>query len=55
MVNIKHIKPSSSITFTNKNHFDITLNYTYILLNYMRIQAPYTLTGIIHIYILLVR
>ena len=39
----------------NKNHFDITLNYTYILLKYMRIQAPYTLTGIIHIYILLVR
>ena len=55
MVNIKHIKPSSPITFMSKNHFDITLNYTYILLNYMRIQAPYTLTGIIHIYILLVR
>ncbi len=55
MVNIKHIKFSPSITFTNKNRFDITLNYTYILLNYMRIQAPYTLTGIIHIYILLVR
>ena len=55
MVNIKHIKPSSLITFTNENRFDITLNYTYILLNYMRIQAPYTLTGIIHIYILLVR
>ena len=55
MVNIKHIKPSLSIIFMNKNHFDITLNYTYILLNYMRIQVLYTLTGIIHIYILLVR
>ena len=55
MVNIKHIKPSSSITFITKKRFDIALNYTYILLNYMRIQALYTLTGIIHIYILLVR
>ena len=55
MINIKYIKTSSTITFTIKNHFDITLNYTYILLNYMRIQTPYTLTGIIHIYILLVR
>ena len=55
MVNIKHIKPSSPITFMNKNHFDITLKYIYILLNYMRIQAPYTLKAIIHIYILLVR
>ena len=39
----------------SKKYFDITLNYIYILLNYMRIQALYTLTGIIHIYILLVR
>lgn len=39
----------------SKKHFDITSNYIYILLNYMRIQVLYTLTGIIHIYILLVR
>ena len=39
----------------SKKYFDITLSYIYILLNYMRIQVLYTLTGIIHIYILLVR
>ena len=43
------------ITFRIKIYFDIALSYTNLLLNYMRIQAPYTLTGIIHIYILLVR
>jgi len=28
------------ITFVIKQHVDIALNYTYIVLNYMRIQAP---------------
>lgn len=36
-------------------HFDITLSYANALLNYMRIQVLYALTGIIYIYILLHR
>ena len=43
------------ITFRIKIYFDIALSYTNILLNYMRIQALYALTGIIDIYILLNR
>ncbi len=35
--------------------FDIALSYINIQLNYMRIQVLYTLTGIIDIYILLIR
>ena len=43
------------ITFRIKIYFDIALSYINILLNYMRIQALYALTGIIDIYILLNR
>ena len=43
------------ITFVIKQHVDIALSYIYIVLNYMRIQAPYALTGFHHIYILLTR
>ena len=43
------------ITFRIKIYFDIALSYINILLNYMRIQALYTLTGISDIYILLNR
>ena len=43
------------ITFRIKTYFDIAFSYTNILLNYMRIQALYALTGIIDIYILLNR
>ena len=43
------------ITFRTKTYFDIALSYTNTLLNYMRIQALYALTGIIDIYILLNR
>lgn len=43
------------ITFRIKIYFDIALSYTNILLNYMRIQALYALTGIGDIYILLNR
>ena len=35
--------------------FDIALSYINTPLNYMRIQALYTLTGFHHIYILLTR
>ena len=45
----------TSITFRIKIYSDIALSYTNILLNYMRIQALYALTGIIDIYILLNR
>ena len=45
----------TSITFRIKTYSDIALSYTNILLNYMRIQALYALTGIIDIYILLNR
>ena len=43
------------ITFRIKIYFDIALSYINILLNYMRIQALYALTGISDIYILLNR
>lgn len=43
------------ITFRIKIYFDIALSYTNLLLNYMRIQALYALTGIGDIYILLNR
>ena len=43
------------ITFRNNIYFDIALSYTNLLLNYMRIQALYALTGFHHIYILLTR
>ena len=43
------------ITFRIKIYFDIALSYINILLNYMRIQALYALTGISDIYILLIR
>ena len=46
---------SKLITFVIKLHIDIALSYIYIVLNYMRIQAPYALTGFHHIYILLTR
>ena len=45
----------TSITFRIKIYFDIASSYTNALLNYMRIQALYALTGIIDIYILLNR
>ena len=48
-------RTTTLITFRIKTYFDIALSYTNILLNYMRIQALYTLTGIIDIYILLNR
>ena len=43
------------ITFRIKIYIDIALSYINTLLNYMRIQALYALTGIIDIYILLNR
>ena len=43
------------ITFRIKIYFDIASSYINALLNYMRIQALYALTGIIDIYILLNR
>ena len=43
------------ITFVIKLHIDIALSYIYMVLNYMRIQALYALTGFHHIYILLIR
>lgn len=43
------------ITFRIKTYSDIALSYINILLNYMRIQALYALTGIGDIYILLNR
>ena len=43
------------ITFRIKIYFDIASSYINALLNYIRIQAPYALTGIIDIYILLIR
>ena len=43
------------ITFRIKIYFDIASSYINALLNYMRIQALYALTGIINIYILLTR
>ena len=43
------------ITFRIKIYFDIASSYINILLNYMRIQALYALTGISDIYILLNR
>lgn len=43
------------ITFRIKIYFDIALSYINLLLNYMRIQALYALTGIGDIYILLNR
>ena len=48
-------RTTTLITFRIKTYFDIALSYTNILLNYMRIQALYALTGIIDIYILLNR
>ena len=49
------IKTTTLITFRIKIYFDITSSYTNALLNYMRIQALYALTGIMDIYILLNR
>ena len=43
------------ITFRIKIYFDIASSYINVLLNYMRIQALYALTGIGDIYILLNR
>ena len=48
-------RTTTLITFRIKIYFDIALSYINILLNYMRIQALYALTGIIDIYILLNR
>ena len=49
------LKTTALITFRIKLYFDIALSYTNLLLNYMRIQALYALTGIGDIYILLNR
>ena len=48
-------KTITIITFRIKIYFDISSSYINVLLNYMRIQALYALTGIIDIYILLNR
>ena len=49
------LKTVTPITFRTKIYFDIALSYTNLLLNYMRIQALYALTGFGDIYILLNR